>query len=323
MFLGIEIGGTKLQLGLGEGNGKLAGLWRDRIEPANGPEGIRQQIMEAVPFLLDDVGMQPSNLEAVGIGFGGPVDDARHTVIKSHQIAGWDDFPLAKWIGDFLQLPAYLANDSDVAGLAEASTGAGRGLSPIYYMNIGSGIGGGFIVDGRVYRGTGKGAAETGHLRIAVPAESGLRYHTLEDLASGWGIERRARALLAKSGHLEDGIWPEDAATSVNVEQIGMAARAGSALAREILDPAIDALAEALCHVIALLCPRRIVVGGGVALLGEETLFKPLSARVQSRVFVPFGTCYKLVSAALGEEVVVHGALIWASQSLAKDPARQ
>src|SRR4051812_47119689 len=126
MFLGIEIGGTKLQLGLGEGNGKLAGLWRDRIEPANGPEGIRQQITEAVPILLDDVKIPASQLEPVGIGFGGPFDDTRHTVIKSHQIAGWDNFPLAEWIGDFLKPPAYLANDSDVAGLAEAVTGAGR-----------------------------------------------------------------------------------------------------------------------------------------------------------------------------------------------------
>ena len=156
MLLGIEIGGTKLQLGLGQGDGKLAGLWRGRIDPARGPEGIRQQIVEAVPRLLGEAGTPAGALEAVGVGFGGPVDDARHTVIKSHQIAGWDDFPLADWIGDFLRLPAFLANDSDVAGLAEAVAGAGSGLSPIYYMNIGSGIGGGFVIDQKVYRGTGR-----------------------------------------------------------------------------------------------------------------------------------------------------------------------
>jgi glucokinase len=128
--------------------------------------------------------------------------------------------------------------------------------------------------------------------------------------------------LLAECRHLEEGIWPADAATHLTVEQIGTAARAGSALARHMLDPALDALAEALCHVIALLCPRRIVVGGGVALLGEETLFRPLRARVKNRVFAPFSGCFDLVPAALGEEVVVHGALIWACQSLARDPAR-
>src|SRR6266404_8169787 len=123
MLLGIEIGGTKLQLGLGEGHGELAGLWRGRIEPARGPEGIRQQIVEAVPRLLQEAKIPATALAAVSIGFGGPVDDSTQVVIKSHQIAGWDNFPLANWIGDFLQLPAFLANDSDAAGLAEAVCG--------------------------------------------------------------------------------------------------------------------------------------------------------------------------------------------------------
>src|SRR6266699_3850633 len=131
MYLGIEIGGTKLQLGLGAGDGVLQALWR---------------------------------------GTGGPADDATRTVIKSHQIAGWDGFPLADWIADLVGLPAVLGNDADVAGLAEALFGAGKGLSPIFYITMGSGIGGGFIIDGEMYRGVGRGAAEIGHLRIVHPA---------------------------------------------------------------------------------------------------------------------------------------------------------
>src|SRR5438270_5612959 len=111
MLLGIEIGGTKLQLGVGEGDGKLAGLWRGRIDPARGPEGIRQQIVAAVPHLLKEAGQSAKNLEAATVGFGGPVDDQTQTVIKSHQIPGWDSFPLANWIGEFLHLPAFLFND--------------------------------------------------------------------------------------------------------------------------------------------------------------------------------------------------------------------
>src|SRR5438067_9215368 len=94
-------------------------------------------------------------------------DAARRTVIKSHQIEGWDNFPLADWIADLVGLPAALGNDADVAGLAEALHGAGKGLSPIFYITIGSGIGGGFIIDGEIYRGVGRGAAEIGHLRFA------------------------------------------------------------------------------------------------------------------------------------------------------------
>ena len=308
MLLGIEIGGTKLQLGLGKGDGKLAGLWRDRIDPGRGPAGIRQQIVEAMPELLYQATLPLNALAGVGVGFGGPVDDAGQVVIKSHQIDGWDNFPLANWIGNFLALPAFLANDSDAAGLAEAVCGAGKGLSPIYYMNIGSGIGGGFVIDGVVYRGTGRGAAETGHLRIAQWAADGLAYHTLEDLASGWAIERLGSAALQDQLHIDP--------ANLTVAQIGKLAQAGSRPARAILEPALDALAEALCHVVALLCPRRIVIGGGVAGLGEEILFAPLRERVKRRVFAPFADCFDIVPAGLGEEVVVHGALIWARQRL-------
>ena len=78
-------------------------------------------------------------LRGVGIGFGGPVDDATQTVIKSHQIAGWDGFPLADWVSDLVGVPAVLGNDADVAGLAEALFGAGKGLSPIFYITVGTG----------------------------------------------------------------------------------------------------------------------------------------------------------------------------------------
>src|SRR5947208_16813728 len=165
-YLGIEIGGTKLQLGIGAGDGKIAGLWRGTVDVAVGPEGIRRQITAAVPELLAKADADRAQVRGVGIGFGGPVDDATRAVIKSHQIAGWDNFPLADWITDLLGWPAVLGNDADVAGLAEALFGAGKGLSPIFYITIGSGIGGGLIINGEIYRGGGRGAAEIGHLQI-------------------------------------------------------------------------------------------------------------------------------------------------------------
>src|SRR5262245_47915010 len=134
MFLGIEIGGTKLQLGIGPGDGVMRGFWRGGVNVAAGGEGIRRQILIAIPDLLKAAGIERGALKGVGIGFGGPVDDATRSVIKSHQIAGWDGFPLADWLGESLGLPAVLGNDADVAGLAEASFGAGRGMSPVFYM---------------------------------------------------------------------------------------------------------------------------------------------------------------------------------------------
>jgi glucokinase len=112
MYLGIEIGGTKLQLGIGPGNGTLTDLWRGTVDPAAGSEGIRRQITAALPELLTKTGLSLGDLKGVGIGFGGPVDDATRTVIKSHQIEGWDNFPLADWTQEVVGLPAVLGNDA-------------------------------------------------------------------------------------------------------------------------------------------------------------------------------------------------------------------
>jgi glucokinase len=128
MYLGIEIGGTKLQLGIGPGRRHPGGaVARHRSIRRRGGEGIREQITAAVPELLQQAGVDRAQLRGVGIGFGGPVDDATRTVIKSHQIEGWDNFPLADWISEVVGLPAALGNDADVAGLAEALFGAGKG----------------------------------------------------------------------------------------------------------------------------------------------------------------------------------------------------
>lgn len=311
MFLGIEIGGTKLQLGVGPGDGTLAGLWRGAVDVAAGPEGIRRQITAAVPELLAKTGLSFRDLRGVGIGFGGPVDDATHTVIKSHQIEGWDNFPLADWISNVVGLPAALGNDADVAGLAEALFGAGKGLSPIFYITIGSGIGGGFIINGEIYRGVGRGAAEIGHLRI--PENSYVlptAIKPLEQIASGWAIEDRACTLTHYDGSGRGKVLRRlRKGRRITASLVAEAARQDDPIARTVLTDAWANLAAGICHVIALLCPRRIVIGGGVSLVGEELLFKPLRQLVAERVFKPFAGCYDIVPAALGEEVVVHGAV--------------
>lgn len=301
-FLGIEIGGTKLQLGVGSGAGVLLGLWRGTVDVAAGPDGIRRQILSAVPELLAQTGLDRASLAGIGIGFGGPVEDATRTIIKSHQIPGWDGFPLAAWIEELLGVPAVLGNDADVAGLAEALFGAGQGHDPVFYITVGSGIGGGFVLDGRIHRGTGRGAAEIGHLRMPTLGPAGLAMVTLESLASGWGIEAEARRRTGSS--------------TLTVRHLAESAAQGYPLARELLDRAWTALAEGICHVIALLCPQKIVIGGGVSLLGEELFFEPLRLKVAERVFRPFAESYEIVPASLGEEVVVHGALALARQQL-------
>jgi glucokinase len=313
MYLGIEIGGTKLQLGIGPGDGTLAGLWRGTVDLAAGPEGIRRQVIAAVPELLTRSQIDRSRLRGIGIGFGGPVDDATQTIVKSHQIEGWDDFPLADWITDLIGLPAALGNDADVAGLAEALFGAGKELSPIFYITIGSGIGGGLIIQGEIFRGCGRGAAEIGHVRIRpdwmrppVPSMS-----PLETFASGWGIANLARSRIAQGEGQRSALlrMVDGDPQRITAQHVAEAAKQDDEFARSILDAAQFCLATVIAQMIALLCPQRIVIGGGVSLMGEELLFGPLRRMVAESVFKPFADCYDIVPAALGEEVVVHGAL--------------
>lgn len=306
MYLGIEIGGTKLQLGIGPGDGTMLGFWRGQVDVAAGGDGIRKQIVAAIPELLKSAGLKRDSLKGVGVGFGGPVDDATRSVIKSHQIAGWDGFPLADWLGQSLGLPAALGNDADVAGLAEATFGAGRGMSPVFYITVGSGIGGGLIVNGEIVRGTGRGAAEIGHLKVRAPWTTDGRLEVLENIASGWAIERRASELKL-------------AGDRVSAKFVAEAAANGDRTAQEIIGHALDALADAICATIVLICPRRVVIGGGVPLMGEKLYFNPLRERIAERVFLPFAGLTDVVPVALGEEVVVHGALALARRRLSRN----
>ncbi len=310
MYLGVEVGGTKLQMGIGDGAGRIVALWRGAVEPRRGSAGIQEQLRAALPVLTQQAGISVAKLRGAGIGFGGPTDDATQSVITSHQIAGWDNFPLAEWFCEQLGgIRTVICNDADVAGLAEALFGAGRGLSPLFYVTVGSGIGGGLIIDGRIYRGVGRGAAEIGHIPVGPNGEE------LEAVASGWGIAARARRRLLAGEHSLLRTLTNGDGERVTTPLVVQAAAAGDPLAADVLQQAIAALAEALDVVIRLLCPRRIVIGGGVSLIGEERLFVPLRQQVTERAFPPFRGLTDIVPAQLGEEVVVHGALALARQT--------
>ncbi len=340
MFLGIEIGGTKLQLGVGDGRSAQAvALQRLTVDPARGAAGIREQIAATA-----DQFASRYSLRGVGIGFGGPVDIGTGRTIKSHQIDGWDDFPLSEWCQQTLGLPACLRNDADTAALAEARFGAGRGSNPVFYVTVGSGIGGGLVIDGRIHAGSGRGAAEIGHLRPGLHADQPDM--TVESIASGWGIaaqaqallsgavaqrfdaaiqtgavnrserERRLSAAVAASEEFEADLLARAGGQleAVTGKLVAEAARDGNGVAADILRHAWQALGWGIAQAITLVAPEVVVIGGGVALLGEEML-RPVREHVAQYVFPPFLDRYRIVPAGLGEEMVVYGALALAADN--------
>jgi glucokinase len=301
MFLGIEIGGTKLQFGIGAAeSGKLTAIQRADVRPADGAEGILRQIEQIAAPLIGQY-----QATAVGFGFGGPVDVSAGRIVKSHHVAGWDGFPLADWCRGTLGVPASVANDSDMAGLGEARFGAGRGRRVVFYTNVGSGIGGALVVGGRVYVGGAGIASELGHIRTGLDADTPQKIVELS--ASGWAIAAAARAdaglvaPLAQQYHC-----PADRLTAKHVAE---AATAGNAAALAIFGRATQTYGWAIAQMITLLSPEVVVIGGGVPLAGEALFFAPLRREVERYVFPPLRGAYQIAPAELGEEVVVHGAL--------------
>jgi glucokinase len=311
MYLGIEIGGTKLQLGVGSGEGPpLVALERRAVERSAGAAGILGEIEAAARPLL-----AAHAILGVGFGFGGPVDAARGRAVKSHHVAGWDDFPLVDWCRERLGLPAVVGNDCDLAGLAEARFGAGRGERVVLYVTVGTGIGGGLVIDGQVYSGRGTGAAEIGHLRPGLDAADPEAI--VEALAAGWGIEAQARRAVAEA-------TPSQAATlrqlcgedpsKLTAKAVAAAAEAADPLAASVIDQAVRALGWAIAQAITLLNPGVVVLGGGVSQMSETLWWAPLRRYVRQYAFAPHAAGARLVPAMLGEEVVVHGALVLARE---------
>ena len=307
-YLAIEIGGSKLLLCIGDEAGRILERRRFAVEREQGAEGIRARIVEALPELIA-VG-RPA---AIGVGYGGPVNWRNGRIWKSYHIAGWSDFPLGDWLREQTGLPTFVENDSNLATLGEARCGAGRGASPVFYTNMGSGVGGGLAIDGRLYHGASPGEMEFGHLRLTAPER------ILEDDCSGWSLDRQIRAAAesAPDSPLAKLIAADPGGEA---RHLSAALAAGDPLAQALLETLAGHLANALGVVTQLLHPEVIVIGGGVSLIGE-----PLRAAVATRlpgyimdVFHP-GPSIRL--AGLREDSVPVGALLMAADRLSELPS--
>lgn len=303
--LAVEIGGTKLQIALGSLDGRILRLKRGAAPVDRGAAGVLDWIERETRTLLADGEREGPRPTVVVVGFGGPVETATGRVLTSHQVAGWEGMELKAWFEERFGLPTVVANDSNAAGWGEYKLGAGQGTRHFAYMNIGSGIGGALIIDGRLHDGQGLGAGELGHTWIADwTADKPGVIEKLENLCSGWSIEKR----LSK--------WPKFRETEkITCQELGARANAGDQRALAEIDAVARGLAQALANLIALVHPERIAIGGGVSLLGD-TLLNPLRRHTAQLAFGPYRDRYQIVPCQLGETVVLSGALLLAAESI-------
>lgn len=300
-LLGIEIGGTKLQLVLGDGSARIRERLRLTVDAARGAAGIRQQIAGELPDLL-----RSRKISAVGVGFGGPLDWKTGRVARSHQIEGWSGFDLSGWLRRLTGAPVIVDNDANVAALGEATRGVGHGFNPVFYVTLGSGVGGGLVVDGRIYHGATPGEAEIGHLRLD------RRGSVLELCCSGWAVDKKIRRSVLR--HPQSRL-AKLAGRSVGGEakHLTAALRQGDAAAKNILAQTVDDLAFGLSHVVHLVHPAVIVLGGGLSKVGEP-LRRGVAEALPQMIMEIFRPGPSVLLAKLGEDAVPVGALLLARE---------
>jgi len=303
-FIGIEIGGTKVQLVAGGADGAIAARVRGAVARAAGAAGIRAQIMAGLQTLR-----MGRRIGAIGVGFGGPVNGRTGVITCSHHIKGWDGFDLRGWLRRESGVPVVVENDANTAALAETRCGAGRGRDPVFYVTLGSGVGGGLVVGGALYHGAAPGEMEIGHVRLD------RRGTLVEQRCAGWAMDRRIRAACRRHprsvlARLTCGMRGGEA------RQLAAAVRARDAVAQALLAAWAEDLALGLSHVVQLLHPAVIILGGGLALAGA-----PLRAAVAQAlprfVMQALLPAPRIALAALGEDVVPVGALLLAAGAYA------
>jgi glucokinase len=303
LYLGVEIGGTKLQVVLGNDNANIIDRRRFNVDRGAGSAGIRHQIAHATADYLRN-----HRITAAGIGFGGPVNWKSGRIACSHHVEAWSDFEITNWMQDLVHAPVNVDNDANTAAFAEAICGAGKSGNPVFYVTLGSGVGGGLVVNKQIFHGAVPGEAEIGHVRLD---KSGT---IVESRCSGWAVDRRIREAAAE--HPESTLARLVAASEGSeAKHLRKAIKAGDPLARRILEETGEDLAFALSHVTHLLHPEMIILGGGLSLVGDA-LRESVHQHLKGFLMEAFQPGPEVRISALGEDVVPIGALLLAKAAV-------
>jgi glucokinase len=282
MILAIDIGGTKFSMAVFDDDRMVR-----RESRATDAAGGRSWMVDRIAEICGKW-RREFPLERCGIGFGGPVNFAAQRVVFSTHVGGWNDFDLCGFVQQAAGVPAVMDNDANAGAMGEAEFGAGKGYSPLFYMTLSTGIGGGIWEDGRVWRGADSYGGEIGHLTI--------RPEGPECLCGARGCYERMCCGL----WLQRDYGKPASELMLDAEFVG----------RYVVD-----LALGLKTAIMLLNPQRIVIGGGITKAGDR-LFVPLRRELGRTITKWSGARVDVVPAALGDDSVLYGALVLARVNL-------
>jgi glucokinase len=306
LVVGVDVGGTKSAVGVVRRDGRILLSRRRPAGVERGPSAMIEDYVEMARDLLAEAQVPGSRLLGVGVGCGGPLDPETGVIFHSANLPGWENVPLAALLKGALSLPTWVDNDANAAALAEYWVGAGRECDPMVYLTISTGIGGGVIIGGELYRGASGNAGELGHMIVQTGDRScgcGGR-GCLEAYCSGTSIAARAVEALGRDG---SGSALAMLGRPPRAEDVVTLAAEGDALATRLWNETLDYLAAGVVNVIHVFEPRCIVIGGGVTRAGRQ-LFDPLEERVRALAMPRLVANVCILPAALGDDVGILGA---------------
>ncbi len=285
--IGIDLGGTQLRGAIMDQTGELLFERKEATEADKGPKHVINNMKQMIRELQ---AIKP----VIGIGIGSPGPLHNGVIHSPPNLPGWDNIPLAELIQQEFQLPVYVDNDANVAALAEACLGAGRGVETIFYVTVSTGIGGGYVINREVIRGAMSCTGEVGNMIIASngPVAHGLNIGSWESLASGTAIGHRGE---------------EELQIDSGAKGVFQLAKEGNPIAQKIVQESLHYLAIGLANIITMVNPHKIILGGGVMQSVGQDL--PLLAKeVDTLVYPQLKGTTELALSTLGKDVGVIGA---------------
>ncbi|MFH0768407.1 MAG: ROK family protein [Chloroflexota bacterium] len=313
--LAVDLGGTKIIVALISNRGEMLASESRPTLADEGHETVIKRIFAAIDHLLTLRSTSSSQLHSISIAAAGAIDTKKGIITISPNLPGWINIPLRSIVEEQYKVNVFLLNDANAAALGEHRFGAGKGANNLIYITVSTGIGGGIIIDGRLYSGASGGAGEVGHMTIDTngPVCNCGNIGCWETLASGTALAKKAirRINAGEKSLLTEMV--EGKIENITAKEVSLAAQNGDHLASEVVTRVINYLGIGMVNLVNILNPEIIIVGGGMSKMGD-LLFDPLRQIVRERAFKLSAQAVRIVPAQLGDDAGVIGAAVFAFQ---------
>ena len=310
-LVGIDLGATHYDMLVTDFAGRVINEAEARLDIRMDPDSYLRRIDDAVRAMLADAQLKMDDVLAIGMGVPGPISTAAGTVVAPPIMPGWDKYPIRIKAQELWSRPVSLNNDAELGALGEWAHGAGRGERHLAYIKVGTGVGAGLLLDGKIFQGATGCAGEIGHVTVRDdgPLCTCGNYGCLEAMAGGGAIAKKAREAVLAGKRTQ--LASIHSVNEITARDVAHAARLGDLVAQQIMTEAGGYLGIGIASLVNVFNPSMIVIGGGVAQVGD-LLLDPIRQVVRDRSLRSAAQAVRITAAVLGRRSTSMGAVVQA-----------